>query len=267
MSKSLSVYSMILSIIVGISCAITAYLANDTFEGNLLKFFLIFYWIFTIAGLIATVKNYEKLTYDEKEFFINPLYLFLPLGNIIAFILFVLIIFEHDDEHKKNIESIKEHKKMTKKYPQLISLTALIEILELLKVDEYTNREIANNKPMSVQHLEEMVIFLRKNHKIDELANLLMNYEFSFIKLITIYKESIAVENIILDELLIPSKILLQQFSNKVDAIQSNIEKNMLSEKEMIKNIETITKNVTKERLINEINQEIKFHEIKGSVI
>jgi hypothetical protein len=267
MSKSLSVYLMMLSIIVGISCAITAYLANGPFEGNFFKFFLVFYWIFTIAGLIILVKNFEKLKWDEKYFLIEPFYLFIPLINAIVLVCYIIIITEYNKEHKISNRTIKEKNKMTKKYPQLISLTTLIEILELLKVDEYTNEEIVNNKPMSVQHLEEMIIFLRKNHKIDEFAKLLINYEFSFIKLITIYKESIAVENIILDEILIPSKNLLQQFSNKVDAIQSNIEKNVSLEKEMKKNVEIITKNVTKERLINEINEEIKFHEVKENTI
>jgi hypothetical protein len=230
--------------------------------GDIFKFFLFLYWIFTIVGFIVYTLNYEKINSEENEFTIDPIYFLIPMANIFNLLFTISIIFEHYKELKKNKESIKEKYKMTKKYPQLNSLNVLKEIFETITFSSNVNEEEDNiNKPMSAQEFKQMITFLENNYQKDEYSQLLIEYEFSFIKLISIFRESITIENKISEDILIPSNKLLRQFSNKVEATRKTIEKNELIEKERKFNIDNETKDKTKERFINEINEEIKFHE------
>jgi hypothetical protein len=230
--------------------------------GDIFKFFLFLYWIFTIVGFIVYTLNYEKINSEENEFTIDPIYFLIPMANIFNLLFTISIIFEHYKELKKNKESIKEKYKMTKKYPQLNSLNVLKEIFETITFSSNVNEEEDNiNKPMSAQEFKQMITFLKSNYQKDEYSQLLIKYEFSFIKLISIFKESNTIENKISEDILIPSNKLLRQFLNKVEEARKSIEKNELIEKEKKLNIDIETKDKTKERFINEINEEIKFHE------
>jgi hypothetical protein len=205
--------------------------------------------------------NYDNSDFREEAFFIHPLFLFIPAFNIIVAFGYIGIAITHSKKHKGKKAFTKEKNRMTKKYPQLVSLNALKEIYEIINVKDNVNADLIVKKPMTGHDLNQLIIFLDNNYLRDEYSNLLSNYEFTFIKLISIYKENIAIENLISSDIFMSSKKILEQFSNKLQDAKNNIEKNKYLEKEIKNSIESQTRDVTKRRLLNEINEEFKFHE------
>jgi hypothetical protein len=261
MRKKISVFFTIFSIIIGLAFFTIIYLLNGTVVAKNIEIIFYMYWMFTIAGYIIFIFNYDILKNNEDDFLLEPINLFIPVINICIFLIFVITLVEKRKEHKKIKESIKEKYKMTKKYPQLNSLNALKEVFETITFNSNADIEDSINKPLSPVEFKQMITFLESNYQEYEYSQLLIKYEFSFIKLLSIFRESISIENKISDDIFIPSNKLLRQFSNKAEAARNTIEKNELIEKERKFNIDNETKDKTKERFINEINEEIKFHE------
>ena len=264
MNKNTVIFITVLSIIIGLCSFALILLFYGSIKGDVLKIFLYPYWLFTIIGFIFFSFNYEKMKCIDGELFINPLNLFLPLVNVFA--LFIICAFATEKDTNNNNERKifkKDKNKLTKKYPQLNSLNALKEIFDLITTVSNVNDNNITENSMSTKKLKEFINFLEKNYQKDEYSKLLIEFEITFIKLITIYNESINTHIVILDEILISSKELLNQFSDKVDEIRINIQDNGLVEKENKIKIEIELREKSKERLLKEIDDEIQFHKNK----
>jgi hypothetical protein len=263
MNKKTLSFITVLSIIIGLCSFSLIMLFDGSIEGNVLETFLYPYWVFTIIGIIVYTFNYEKMICSD-DFFINPLNLFLPLVNIFI-LLIICILATEKDTNSNNKRKIfkKDNDKMAKKYPQLNSLNALKEIFDLITTASNVNDKNISEKSLSTKKLIELIIFLENNYQKDEYSKLLIDYEITFVKLVSIYNESINTHIVILDEILISSKELLNQFSSKVIEIQANIKENGLTEKEHKIKLETEFREKSKERLLKEIDDEIQFHKNK----
>jgi hypothetical protein len=278
MSKNIITFITLLSGIVGIACLMLVFVFNGTTLGGTIKYFLFLYWSFVTLGFFVAMLNYDNIDFRKDAFFIHPFFLFVPGANVIVALGYtgiaitvpldyIGIAIAHSIKHKGKKAFIKEKNRMTKRYPQLVSLNALKEIYEIINVKTNLRQALLVEKPMTGDDLKRLIIFLENNYLHDEYSNLLSNYEFTFIKLISIYKENIAIENLISSDIFMSSKKILEQFSDKVQDAKNNIEKNKLLEKEMNNSIEIQTRDITKQRLLNEINEEFKFHEVNVNMI
>jgi hypothetical protein len=204
------------------------------------------------------------MKFSNDDFFISPLFLFVPLVNIFCLFLISGLALDEvitNDNERKIFK--KDSNKMTKKYLQLNSLNALKEIFDLLTTPSNVIDMNSSEKSMSTNKLAEIIIFLENNYQKDEYSKLLIDYEISFVKLVSIYNESINTHIVILDEILISSKELLNQFINEVNEVRENIVENSLTDKENKIKFETEFREKSKERLLKEIDDEIQFHKNK----
>ena len=250
--------------LIGLCSVVLAYLLDGVVGDSFAAFFYS-YWMYTIIGLTIFTINYEKMKRSDGDgdFFIYPINLFIPLVNIFALLIISAIALESDEKENNNKRkvSLKEKNKMTKKYPQLNSLNSLKEIYDIIFISSLVKVEDKTKKPISEEELKQMITLLKNNYQKNEYAQLLMDYEISFIKLLSIFEECLNINEFILDEVLLSSRELLKQFTNKVQETRENIEKNELMEIEKKRKINIQTKDKAKERFLKEINDEIRFHE------
>jgi hypothetical protein len=257
MYKGFFVFASVVAILIGIGSFMLEPTLNVE-EKPLLSIFQFGYWLFVTINLFLLAIFYNKIDYDDD--FIFSLIPIVNFAFMVGMIIEISLLYSEKNKSNriKNNKYFKlSNNKMTKKYPQLISLNALKEIYDTINESMYVRREVRKNIRDFKNELQDIIIFLEKNYQTDEYYQLLIKYEISFIKCLSIFKDCIANNEIILDDVLNSSIELLEYFLKDVEETQKNIEKAAREEKLAKNKINTESKEKTKERYVKEIQEEI----------
>jgi hypothetical protein len=190
---------------------------------------------------------------------------FFPFINLL-FTLFIIvgiisILVDHSKavgkEKPVKFKEKKRNKKLFKKNPELSSISTLEKIqfeykIQLLNLDvsKASNLWILNFN----QNLLILIEDLKKNHTKPKITQLLLTYEVTFARILSILNESNEIEKELYDELLFVSKDSINYFIEEVQNV-NKLENELFNE----------SKETTRKRFIEELKSDLDFQKNRNN--
>jgi hypothetical protein len=178
--------------------------------------------MFTPYYLKKRIESRNKRVYDaehDMSFFI----ILIPGFNFIAFaILFLGCIFTFI---KYRISIYHQ-----KKYPELISLDILESICKIYK-NEIGNHEYIENY---CKNFSDLIELLKETHRNPEISHLLLNYEVTLTRILTVLKESKENDENTFKVLLLESKKTIELFEDDILDVKNKFDKIIFEKEEKI---------------------------------
>jgi hypothetical protein len=192
----------------------------------------------------------------------------LPFINILGLFMYFLIKFT-------KIKSSFIEELRINKHPELASFDSLLEIRKYymsddkLKCDvESCNNKYCNNekhwtsskKPVIYlkefkRNLSEVLEFLENNHNKSNVPHILLTYELTFTKILSILKESKKVNNRTTDEVLVAAKKSIDFFISEIQQVIKALNE-----------IEVETEVVINKRYIDELEMDTNYHQERNTI-
>jgi hypothetical protein len=151
--------------------------------------------------------------------------IFIPVVNFVAFlILFIGLVFKY---FKFAIK--KYHQK---KYPEIVSLDILEKIYKIYE-NEVVNQEWVKK---FTKNFSAVIELLNENHRNPEISHLLLNYEVTLTRILTILKESKQNDENTFNILLLESKKTIELFEDDILNAKNKFDQVIFDKEEKIAN-------------------------------
>jgi hypothetical protein len=187
---------------------------------------IIFYAAVCILNLLMFVPIYLKERRESQSTFVAEFTVILmPVVNFVAFlILFIGLVF------KSFKFAIKKYHQ--KKYPEIVSLDILEKIYKIYE-NEVVNQEWVKK---FTKNFSAVIELLNENHRNPEISHLLLNYEVTLTRILTILKESKQNDENTFNILLVESKKTIELFEDDILHAKNKFDQVIFDKEEKIAN-------------------------------
>jgi hypothetical protein len=188
------------------------------------------YAVISILNLLMFTPNYLKerresesdRDYDAENdilFFI----IFIPVVNFVVFIiLFIDLVFKYF-----KFVFTRYHQK---KYPEIVSLDILEKIYKIYE-NEVVNQEWVKK---FTKNFSAVIELLNENHRNPEISHLLLNYEVTLTRILTILKESKQNDKNTFNILLVESKKTIELFEDDILYVKNKFDQVIFDKEEKL---------------------------------